>query len=170
MAHFLKKVSKWGICSKKWAICSFLVSDPSDSLTITHFLWAPERIAHSHSFFVSDLSDSLTLLSNQRAAKFSILTLRCAVWLTRELDSAVWCTPQSLTLQYDENCGVWLHGVHHPAESDYFEKVRFCVFEFVTSFNYILSKTSEEKNISVTICDLLYSIIFIVISESITEK
>ena len=53
-------MSKWVICSKKWAICSF-----------THFWWAtwairswslifgeqPERIAHGRSFLVSDLSD-----------------------------------------------------------------------------------------------------------------
>ena len=92
---------------------------------------------------------------------------------TVELDSAVWCTRWSLTLRYDAHCGAWLNGVRHTteflrnyghltlqidahrgvwlrsvlhtAESDYFENVRFCVFEFVTSFSYVLSKNVWSK-------------------------
>ena len=73
---FCQKVSEWAIRSKKWAIRSFLVSDLSDSLTISNFLWAtwanslrslifgerPERIAQGCSVLVSNLSDSLTSL------------------------------------------------------------------------------------------------------------
>ena len=34
---FCQKVSKWAICSKKWAIRSFMVSDLSDLLAIANF-------------------------------------------------------------------------------------------------------------------------------------
>ena len=73
---FCKKMSELAIHSKKHAICSFLVSDLSDSLMFAQFWWAiwanrswslsfveqPERFAHSHSFVMSDLSNSLTSL------------------------------------------------------------------------------------------------------------
>ena len=61
--------------------------------------------------------------SNQRLTKISILTPWCASWLrgvmhTAELDSAVGCTPHSLTLQCDVHRGVWLCGVMHTVEPD----------------------------------------------------
>ena len=37
--------------------------------------------------------------------------------------------------------------MHHTTRSNYFENVRFCVFEFVTSFNYVLSKNVWSKNL-----------------------
>ena len=61
---------------------------------------------------------------------------------TPELDSLVWCTPQSLTLQYDAHRGVWLRGVQHTEESDYFKNVRFRI-PYV--FNYVLSKNVLSK-------------------------
>ena len=95
--------------------------------------------------------------NNQRLSKILILTPRCdahhRAWLhgtmhTAELDSTVGCTPRSLTLRYDAHPKVWFHGVHHTVESDYFKNVRFPVFEFVTSFNNVLSKNVWSKKYS----------------------
>ena len=76
--------------------------------------------------------------------KISILTPRCAVRLH--------ITPQSLTQRYDAHGLVfweiwvtWLPGVMHTVESDYFENVHYRVFEFVTSFNYVISKHVWSK-------------------------
>ena len=41
---FCEKLSEWVICSKKWAICSFLVSNLSDSLMVAHFWWVTQAI------------------------------------------------------------------------------------------------------------------------------
>ena len=51
--------------------------------------------------------------------------LRCV-----QLDSAVWSTPRDRV--------AWLRG-------DYFENVCFCIFEFVTSLNYVISKHVWSK-------------------------
>ena len=101
------------------------------------------------------ISPECPFKSIQRQAKFLILTLGCAVWLcgvmhTLELDSAVWCTLQSLTPQWDAHPRAWhcclMHSSEsdstHTAESEYFKNVRFCVFKFVTSFNYVWSKNN----------------------------
>ena len=109
------------------------------------------------------------------------LTPRCAVWLrcvmhTAELDSAVGCTPQSLTPWWQAHRGARLCGGMHTAEL--FEKfwsldsevwctprsltprwdahrgVRRCLL-FV--FLYFLHwKTSEVKKIPWAVCDLCY--------------
>ena len=76
-----------------------------------------------------------------------------SVMHTAELDSAVWCTPRS----FWEIRVTWLWGVMHTLEldspkSDYYENVRFCFFEFVTSFNYVFIKKRPW-----TICDFLYN-------------
>ena len=104
--------------------------------------------------------------NNQRLSKILILTPRCAFLLrgvmpTTELDSTVRCTPRSLTPPWDAHRGAWLCGmmhtaksdsmvcnVHHTVESDYFKNVRFPVFEFVTSFNNVLSKNVWSKKYS----------------------
>ena len=72
-------------------------------------VFTPERISSDFPF-----------KSNQRLVKISILTLWCAFWLRGEmhteeffenfssLDSAVWCTPRSLTLRWDAHRRVFL--------------------------------------------------------------
>ena len=61
--------------TKNWAICCFIMSNLSESLTVTLLSWAtwaiqswllfchewPEQFAHSRSFFLNNLSDSLTV-------------------------------------------------------------------------------------------------------------
>ena len=58
---FCEWKSKWVICSKKRAICSFIMSDLSESLTVAHLSWATWRFSLSCSFNMSDLRDSLTV-------------------------------------------------------------------------------------------------------------
>ena len=76
------------------------------------------------------------------------------VWLwdtlmhTLELESVVGCTLRSLTRQRDAHWGVWLCGVHHTTESDYFENVCFHLFYW---------KTSEVEEIPQTSCDFQYN-------------
>ena len=71
IARFLRKNEQMS----NSLICSFLVSDLSESFMVAHFLVSnlsdlltlliyhelPEQIAHCHSFVMSDLSDSLTV-------------------------------------------------------------------------------------------------------------
>ena len=64
------------------------------------------------------ISPDCLFKSIQRLSKISILTPRCAFWLrgvmhTTELDSAVWCTPGSLTPWWDAH-----HGGMHTTELD----------------------------------------------------
>ena len=107
----------------------------------------------------------------------------CRAWLQGMMHtaSAVWCTPQSLTLRWDEHrrawlCTMmhtaeffreiwvtWLRGVHHTVESDYLENVLFRVFEFMTSFSYLLSKNVWYKKDSLNNF-FTFRVIFIVIS------
>ena len=70
---FCPKMSEWAIRSKTWAIHSFLVSDLSDSLTISHFLWAMWATwAIGPSFLVRDLSNLLTLIIfGERTERFT---------------------------------------------------------------------------------------------------
>ena len=77
-SFFCERKSEWAICSEKSSnlfICSFIMSDLSESLTVTHLSWAtwsicsrllfwhewPERFAHSCSFVLRDLSESFTV-------------------------------------------------------------------------------------------------------------
>ena len=53
-------MAHWKILSDL-LICSFLVSDLSDSLTVAHFWWATWANCSHRSFLVSDLSDLLTV-------------------------------------------------------------------------------------------------------------
>ena len=58
MSDLLKKISDS-------LICSFLVSEISDSLTSLISSEQPERIAHGRSILVSKISDSLTSLTKK---------------------------------------------------------------------------------------------------------
>ena len=77
------------------------------------------------SFFMIDvvtherISPDLFLKSNQRPAKYFILTPQCAVWLR-----AMACTLWSLTQWCDAHCGVWPHrGMYivHCTTMDFFK-------------------------------------------------
>ena len=59
-------------------ICSFLVSDLSDSLMVAYFFGErPERIAHGRSFLVSDLSNLLTsLIFGKQPEPFALIKKR----------------------------------------------------------------------------------------------
>ena len=103
-----------------------------------NFRLSKSKICSSNLFFhnscVHPYKDffCLSLERQPEISKILILTPRCAVWLrnvmhTTEFDSAVWCTlqkldsavectPRSLTLQYDAHSGAWLHDVMHTAE------------------------------------------------------
>ena len=85
---------------------------------------------HDRSVHLKKDSHHCPFKSNQRPAKFSILTPLCAVWLCCMKHTA-W--PSSLTPRRDAHRG------------DYFENVCFYVFEFVTSFNYVISKHVWSK-------------------------
>ena len=65
ITHFLSKNEWMSDSLQKMSdslICSFLVSEMSDSLTSLISSEGPEQIAHGCSFLVSKMSDSLTLL------------------------------------------------------------------------------------------------------------
>ena len=79
--------------------------------------------------------------SNQRQSKILILTPKCAVWLcgvmhTAELDSTEGCTLWSLSPRCASHHGIRL-----------LQNVRFLVFEFKTSFNYVYKKIYSVKKI-----------------------
>ena len=108
--------------------------------------------------------------SNERLTKISILILQCAVWLrgvhpigglwlhsgkhTAELFENFWSldsTVCSLTPRYASHWGAWHSGEMHTTESDSLVCITplsqtiskisvFCVFVFIASFNYVLSK------------------------------
>ena len=59
---FCPKMSTWAICSKKWAIHSFPLSNASESLISLISNEQCEQIAHGRLFLMSYLSDSLTSL------------------------------------------------------------------------------------------------------------
>ena len=65
----------------------------------------PERFAHSWSFV---MSNSLT-----------VPHLSWAIWAKEQwANSQPWCTPWSLTPQWDAHGGAWLRGMMHTAELD----------------------------------------------------
>ena len=85
------------LANKQWAqktsdslICSFFVSNLSNSFPVAHFWWAiwanwsqalifgewPERFAYSHSFVMSNLSDLLTLLFKKEWMSESLVFLK----------------------------------------------------------------------------------------------
>ena len=64
------------------------------------------------------ISPDCPFKSNQKLWKILILALWCAVWLrggmhTAELDSAVWCTLQRLTLRCASHHGVFFRNLSH---------------------------------------------------------
>ena len=74
---FLRKNERMSDSLKKTSdllICSFLVSDLSESLMVTHFWWATWAIRSHRSFLVSDLSNSLTsLIKKERMSELLII-------------------------------------------------------------------------------------------------
>ena len=96
---FCEPKSKWAIWLEKTSdllIHSFIMSDLSESLTVTHLSWVtwvicswslfwheqPEWFAHRRSFVLSDLSESLTVThlilaiwANEQISKFPTLDL-----------------------------------------------------------------------------------------------
>ena len=160
-------------------IFSFMieVSTPKGSLLIL-----PLKATKDSKFFDSDFM--VCSLTSQCDA-------HCWAWLfsmmnTVELDSAVWCTPQSflrnlghLPLRRNAHCRAWHCGMMYTTESESAVCItprsqtssKMSVFVFLnlfrlsTKFNW---KTSKVKMIPKTICDVRY--IFIVILWGIAEK
>ena len=75
IAHFFAKNEQMSDSLKKMSdlrLCSFFVSDLSDSLIAAHFWWSTWVIRSHHSFLVSDLSDSLKLLTKNEGMSKSL--------------------------------------------------------------------------------------------------
>ena len=62
---------------------------------------------------------------------------------TAELDSAVWCTPRSLTPLWEAHHGVWLSGVMHTAESDL--AVRCTPRSFLKNFDHLTLRCDAHR-------------------------
>ena len=113
IARFFPKNERMSDSLKKMSdslICSFLVSDLSDLLTIAHFLWA---IRSLRSFLVSDMSDSLTSFkmycTMPRPTLHSIIQRRvqlCTVKHSPESFSFIICSAK--TNLFACQSGAWL--------------------------------------------------------------
>ena len=157
-------------------------------MSITKFDLANQKnCPHIFSFMIDvfthkRISPDCPFKSNQRPAKCSILTLRCAVWLrgvmhTIDLDSAAWCTLPSLTTQWDAHHGAWLRSMCTPRSltpridahrssavwctpqsltqsHDYFKMSVFVFSNLLRLSTTIYKKKSKIKKIPKTICDL----------------